>query len=293
MKSNKPRLLQSEMGNETEEKKAKDEINRITEKSSSRERAIYTIMRQSGLPISRIQKLKIGDLERILDQNPPIPCRINTPTKNPTFIGYEAVKYTKEYLDKRSDEDKPTLKSLLFTATDNTKKEISTKSVSRTFNKNLKNSSGRQLRSLTKFYKTNTKNYQKLLKTLGKERDIESYRELYKKEAMPSLEIKLPTPMEMHQLEGQLARDSQYISSILSLLHSDAGDPKTHENEEIGDRLIDLWKELDAAQKKNLSNAYMGKAKLLPLVSPPKEIVKKLEQWLKPYRKQEEDANRR
>lgn len=202
----------------------------------------------------------------------------------------------------KEKKEKPTQNSLLFTARNNPNKEINPKNVSRAFTREAKrlHKKNLTLSSLTKFYEDKTKEYQRQLEKNGTPRDEEHYRKLYKDIAMDALETEPAKNSTLRsqdnkitKIEEQLARDSQYISSILSLLHSDAGDPETHENEEIGDRLMDLWKELDASQKKNLLDAYMGRAKLLPLVSPPKEFVKKLEQWLKPYRKQEEDANRR
>ena len=109
----------------------KDEINRITEKSPLREKAFFTVMRQSGLPPRTIKQLKINDVERILKANTPIPCRITLPhEKAPTYIGHEAVDYLKQYLQERTNLRK---ENLLFAVRNKQNKEINTKDVSRTF----------------------------------------------------------------------------------------------------------------------------------------------------------------
>src|SRR3989304_2843936 len=112
----------------------KDVINKITEHDSVpiREKAFFTIMRQSGLAPHIIKQLKIKNAENILELNTPIPCKITIPQqKYPTFIGNEAIHYLKLYLITR--EDKLSDENLLFTAHNDSSKEINTKDVSRTF----------------------------------------------------------------------------------------------------------------------------------------------------------------
>jgi hypothetical protein len=197
----------------------KDEINRITKKCSTREKAIFTIMRQSGLLPIRIKQLRIENVERILEPEPPVPCKINVShEKYPAFIGQEAINYLKEYLDKRARREKLTSESLLFTARNNPNKEIDTKSVSRAFKANVGKSSELELRSLIGFYKTNTKNYQDELKELGKgstPKDDEFYRRLYRKKAIQNLETEPLTLTDvLHRLETQNKELAQRITEI-------------------------------------------------------------------------------
>jgi hypothetical protein len=202
----------------------KDEINKITQISPPRERAFFTIMRQSGLPPHRIKELKIGDVEGILDPNPPRPCKINALHESPNFIGEEGVKHLKEYLDKRSKE-KLTTKSLLFTARNKPNREINTKRVSITFKeKAIKIGKPDELKlySLIEFYKNNTEDYQKELKELNNDttpKDDEFYRELYRKKAMRHLEIELQTPTDkLDRLEVQNKELTQRLTEIEDLL---------------------------------------------------------------------------
>jgi len=200
-----------------------NEINRITKKCSPREKAIFTIIRQSGLLPIRIKQLRIKNVERILEPDLLVPRKISiSHEKYPTFIGQEAINYLKEYLDKRARKEKLTSESLLFTARNNPSKEIDTKSVSRAFKDNAGKSSELQLKSLIEFYKTNTKDYQNELKELNNDntpKPDEFYRELYEEKARPSLEIEPPTPVEMHRLKKQqqeLENKLRKIEDVLS-----------------------------------------------------------------------------
>jgi hypothetical protein len=196
----------------------RDEINKITEKSPLREKAFFTLMRQSGLPPHTIKQLKIGNLEKVLEPYTPIPCKITLPHgKTPAFIGHETLNYLKRYLLERTN---PQQESLLFTIRNKPNKEINTKDVSRTFKraaKSLKSPNGivsenktrkpneLKLYSLIRFYRENAKRY---LTELNKTTTLQSdafYRKLYAREAMPNLEIELPTPIQMHQLKDRLA----------------------------------------------------------------------------------------
>jgi len=195
----------------------KDEINRITEKSLPREKAFFTIMRQSGLPPHRIKQLKIGDVEEILDPNTPIPCKISVLHESPNFIGEEAIKYLKRYLGTRARRENLTGESLLFTIRNGPNREINTKSVSRAFKLAMKKArigepSELKLYSLKDFYRENAKNYQKELSNDSRPKDNEFYRELYEEEAMPFLEIELLTPI--HQLETQNKELTQRLTEI-------------------------------------------------------------------------------
>jgi hypothetical protein len=189
----------------------KEEINKITEHSPIREKAFFTIMRQGGLTPHTIQQLKIKDLE----PDTPTPCKINIPQatqkgkfKPPTFIGKEAIKYTKQYLATRIN---LTPESLLFTIK-NADTKINTKDVSRTFRIKAQKyektktinpeeiTKGKpnklQLYSLVRFYRKNAKKYLIEAKNNPNQNE-EFYRKLYKEKAMPNLEIKTPTTTEL------------------------------------------------------------------------------------------------
>jgi hypothetical protein len=203
----------------------KDEINKITEKSPLREKAFFTIMRQSGLPPHTIKRLKIKNVERILDPNIPIPCKITLPhEKTPIFIGHEAVDYLKQYLRERIN---PPQNSLLFTIRNNPNKQINTKDVSRTFRRAVQSlkitpetekgkPSELRLYSLKKFYEENTKRYRTELNNNVTPKNAESCRKLYETEAMPNLEIELPTPIQIHQLKDRLAKIEKTVQETLT-----------------------------------------------------------------------------
>jgi hypothetical protein len=203
----------------------KDEINKITQISPPRERAFFTIMRQSGLPPHRIKQLKIGDVEEILDPNPPNPCKINALYESPNFVGKEAVKYIRDYLDKRKKREKPTTENLLFTAKNKPNKEINTRRVSIVFKESarkktikIKNPDELKLYSLVEFYKNTTEDYQKELKELNNDptpKDDEFYRELYRKKALENLEIEPQTLTDtLHRLETQNKEVTQRLTEI-------------------------------------------------------------------------------
>jgi hypothetical protein len=195
----------------------KDEINGITQKCPPREKAFFTVMRQSGLPPHTIKQLKIEDLERILDPDTPIPCKIDIPyEKSRTFIGEEATKYLKQYLAIRTT--KLTPESLLFTIKNDPNKEINTKDVSRAFRlaaQKLEKEKGitykvekgkpseLRLYSLIRFYRKNAKLYLTELHNDSTPKDDEYYRKLYEEKAMLFLEIEPPTSIETRQLKKE------------------------------------------------------------------------------------------
>ena len=86
-------------------------------------------------------------------------------------------------------------------------------------------------------------------------------------------------------MEQTISRDSEYISSLLTLLYNNKGDPETGENEEIGDRFIELWKEVRELQHKNLMDAWKseGKVRFLPRRDIVEELTKTLKRIKKPY----------
>jgi hypothetical protein len=201
----------------------KDEINKITERCQPRERAFFTIMRQSGLPPHIIKQLKIKNLE----PNTPIPCKISLPHEQfPTFIGEDSINHLKQYLATRTN---LTPESLLFTIRDNPNKQINTKNVSRAFalaaqklQKEGKISykiesrkpSKLRLYNLIKFYRKNAKYYLIAITQKPDNNTLkidEYYRKLYEEKAMPSLDIETP---DIRQLKKQIEKRDDEITEI-------------------------------------------------------------------------------
>jgi hypothetical protein len=213
-----------------------NEINKITALCPIREKAFFTIMRQSGLPPHTIKQLKIKHVEKILEPDTPTPCKIKKGRLRsiPDFIGVEAVKYLKQYLRTRTN---LTPESLLFTIRNNPNKEINTKDVSRTFRlaaqkfENQRKTtfevrkgepSELRLYSLIKFYRKNAKDYLTELDHDHSPKDDEFYRKLYEEKAMPSLEIEPPTQIEIHQLKKEIERQNNEIKNLKFQLEIDA-----------------------------------------------------------------------
>lgn len=281
-------------------------------------------MRQSGLKAKTISRLRIRNLEarktvpRKLDVRHEL--NQNKTKKPPHFIGQEANSYIDKYLATRND---LTQDSLLFATKNDENKEISTKNVSRTFREILEKleeegikhpqtisvtkSTKRNfsLRSLTAFYLAKTKLYRKEIENNPNEND-EYYRKLYNEKALPFLEIesqisykvitnkrqyrKATKNFEKQDIENRemiqtIARNKEFISSILTLLYNNQGDPETGENEIIGDNFIKLWKEVSDMQIKNLMDVMQsrGKIELVPYIDIVEELTKTLKRIKKPY----------
>ena len=89
----------------------KEEIIELLKISYPRDRAFYVVMAQSGLRPHTIANLKIEDVERILDDDTPVPCKITVRQDNTkgkfmeyfSFIGTEGVQHLKDYLKTRSN----------------------------------------------------------------------------------------------------------------------------------------------------------------------------------------------
>lgn len=290
----------------------KETINKITRLAPIRERAFFTIMRQSGLTPLSIKKLKVKDIEN----NKTGPCKIYIPQeqrkgkfgKYPIFIGKEAINYLNQYLRTREN---LTANSFLFAAHTKPEKEINTKDVSRTFKliitKKINTPTTekfRELRELTlfdliKFYRKNTKDYYKKLRNSPSSESEESFRKLYEEKAMPYLEIEEPITIEIKynkkrlqkEIKGlstenktmkqTIARDSKFISEILTLIYNNEGDPETGENEQIGRDFIELWKEVQ--NKQYHLPTYVGFKMPFKWLDIVEELTKKLREIKKPY----------
>ena len=291
-------------------------INKITHLAHTREKAFFTVMRQSGLKPKTITQLRIKNIE----QSTTIPCKIEindnlkqNKSKNlPYFVGEEATRYLKQYFATRND---LTRESLLFVTKNNENKKISTKNVSRAFRiilekieKESKITTKKftkqnfSLISLTEFYRANTKHYKKEIDNNPHEAD-EYYRKMYKAKALPYLEIETPIIIkriinrrhfrnefakqgnQIKEMEQKITKDNEFIGSILTLLYNNEGDFETGQNEVIGDNFIKLWKELRDKQLQNLEDSWnsRGKIKLLEYKDIVEELTKTLKRIKKPY----------
>lgn len=87
----------------------KEEIKHILDVSSSRQRAFFCMMAQSGLRPYTMCELRIKHVEGILSKDTPIPCKIDVPQEIAkgkynsyfTFMGEASVFYLKSYLKER------------------------------------------------------------------------------------------------------------------------------------------------------------------------------------------------
>jgi len=291
------------------------EINSIIQACQyPREKAFFTFMTQSGLPPHTISQLKIGDLERILNQNTPIPCKITrSEFKDPPhFIAEEAVRYLKYYLANRKN---LTPENLLFTTHNDQNQKINTKNVSRTFKLiahklaedkilaykiNEGKPSELRLYSLTHFYKNNTKLYRKEARKNPLAND-EFFRSLYKNHAMPLLKIETPLVIpsfktkkryqneveyllsQVKEMTQTIATDNEYITSIITLLYNNKGDYETGENIELGNYFIELWKKTAEEQRQNMRECWNRRLKPVPYKDILEELTKTLKKIIKPY----------
>lgn len=295
--------------NFSEDENIEGAINKITADCPVREQAFFTIMRQSGLTPNMIKRLKVGDLEPDF----PIPCKIditNEQTEVPAFIGEEGVRYLQQYLATRKN---PKPESPLFTAHNDQNREINTQNVSRTFRLAAeKTGKGRtkrlRLYSLVKFYRQKTKTYNEQLKNhpFG---DDELFKTLYKKHALPFLEIegnitiqrRAPSQWFHNRIESQekqikelsqtITRSREYLSSILSLLYDNSGDWETGENVKLADRFIELWQKVVDVQLMNQVEFLNGRSEYIPLVNILEELTKTLQSILKPYEELSRDKD--
>lgn len=230
----------------------KDEINLIMANSNIREKAFFATMTQSGLRPHTIKQLKIKHVEKILEENTPTPCKITVPKQiekgqygngHPSFIGEEATKHIKAYLATKTN---LTPDNLLFSAHNNQKTPINTKNMSRAFRETAKklNETGAikykirkgkpselRLYNLRKYFRKMANqmgfehvNYLMNHTTRGSDsnytpKDDEWYRELYKNEAMPHLQLDTATPTETTQIIKTLEEKHQKEIEELNKQH--------------------------------------------------------------------------
>jgi len=211
-----------------------EEIELIVDISKPREKAAFMMMVQGGLRPSTLRELRVKHVEKILDPDTPIPCKVTVPqniTKGKfrgfyTFIGEEAVQYLKAYLRTRKAPVTP--ESYLFCT--NTGEKLPKKHLSYKFweavNKlGLVQSKGdrkpRELRlySLRKFFRMNAAragdSYVHFFMGHTLSHNDESYfepqrveeiREIYREYAMPYLTIKKKGKVELTKAYYEIER---------------------------------------------------------------------------------------
>jgi integrase len=88
----------------------KEEVVEILNVANVRDRAFFCVLVQSGLRPATVANLRVGDVEGILDENTPVPCKITVRQENTkgkfqeyfSFIGKEAVSNLKDYQKTRN-----------------------------------------------------------------------------------------------------------------------------------------------------------------------------------------------
>ena len=223
----------------------KEEIQRILEISKLREKAIYTMMAQSGLRPYTLCELRIKNIEPDFSEGV-TPCKIEVPEDIAkgefgayfTFMGEEAVKYLKAYLATRGDVDQ---KGYIFTS-QGVDRKANTKSISKLFVKTIERLKRKGLIDFEQkaAYKPRTVRLYTLRKFFRKyagqagieyvnfwmghktnykaphipssdvyyfsREDVEFQRQLYKEKAMPFLRVETSTPSETEQTIVDLRR---------------------------------------------------------------------------------------
>jgi hypothetical protein len=217
-----------------------DEVIKITALVKIREQAFFTVLRQSGLQPSIISKLKIKHLEKIRDEDTPIPCKIdviqeaeNTKFgRHPSFIGEESVKYLKKYLTKRemTDKEKITQESLLFVTRRKPNNPIIVKEIGRIFKRKAQKVTKGHLKELSLdalkiFFQQKTEEIrgnhlsylvgENVYENRFKPEEDEFYRKLYKELVLDLLEIEPVTKSMLRIRDNQIKDLTQKFDYLL------------------------------------------------------------------------------
>jgi integrase len=219
------------------------EINQILSIVGLQCRAICGVIAQSGLRPSTVLKLKIKDVEKILDSDTPIPCKIWVSKEiekgklhdgHVSFIAEDSIKYIKQYLSTRQN---ITQESNLF-------EETYEQVVSRQFRTKLRklsttgavtyeNRVGKpseiRLYNLRKYFRKMANqmgfehvNYLMNHSTNSSDghyvpKDSEFYRELYTSKVLPFIRLERQTPTESQQvitaLREQYKKDLEVLTT--------------------------------------------------------------------------------
>jgi integrase len=228
----------------------KEEIVRILNVSTPRDKAFFAVMAQSGLRPDTIAHLRIKDLEPDLSQNR-VPCKIEVRQENTkgkyasyiSFIGEEALRLLKDYLNTR-----PNLKpeSFLFTA-HGLEKSLHRATASKAFmyaarklkEKGILNYEIQQegkpselrLYNLRKFFRKHAaqagfENTEYWMGHTGgvdghyRPKDTEFYRQIYAEKAMPHLRLEMATPSETEKQIEELRKENALLKEKMAKIES-------------------------------------------------------------------------
>jgi len=229
---------------------SREEILELLRTANPRDRSYFSVMAQCGLRPGTISGLKIKDVEKILDDDTPVPCKVTVRQENTkgkfqeyfSFIGADAVRNLKDYLKTR--EDILTLDSWLFIKFGHPETPMSPsvathqfKSITQTlrdkdivaFDTKRKEINGKliqrhalRLYCLRKFFRKHAGmagadfvNYW-MGHSLGVDehyfsRDPEHHREIYREKAMPHLRLETITPTETDKIIAQQAEEIERL----------------------------------------------------------------------------------
>ncbi|MDH5732474.1 MAG: hypothetical protein OEY88_01645 [Candidatus Bathyarchaeota archaeon] len=216
------------------------EVIELLKISHPRDRAFYVVMTQSGLRPHTIATLKIKDVEKILDEDTPVPCKVSVPQEKTkgkfmeyfSFIGPEGVQHLKDYLKTRNN---LTSESWVFSKLAHEDEAVTGSTITHIFKKsvrqlraqgiigyeiNVKEIDGKtitrseiRLYCLRKFFRkfagmagADFVNFwMGHMTALGTDlhyisRDAEHHRKIYAEKAMPHLRLETQTPSETEKI---------------------------------------------------------------------------------------------
>jgi len=228
----------------------KDEVNLILDASSPREKAFYTIMAQSGLRPLTTCSLKFKHIKKDFEKNL-LPCKIEIPQEIAkgkhhsyfTFIGEEAVKYLRAYLNTTptiKDEDYLFQKQGTIKKTDpksfaglfrRTIEKLKAKGLMEVKQKKKGKPRDIRLYNLRKFFRkhANQAGFEFVQFWMGhkvkagvddhyRPKDPEFHRQLYKEKAMPFLRLEKHTPTETEKTIAEFEERNKVLQSQMATL---------------------------------------------------------------------------
>jgi integrase len=227
-----------------------EDIVKILEVSAPRERAFYTFMAQSGLRPTTILNLRMKHIEPDFSAGK-VPCLVNVPeeiTKGQyhgyiTFVGEEAVRYLKAYLNTRKQLSRDSCLFVNYGTEDpmifNTLSSLFRKAVRLLKEKGEMDYDQKKadrpaeirLYNLRKFFRkmANQAGFENTEFWMGhtvgvdasyRPRDPEYYRKIYVEKAMPFLRLETSTPTETEKQIEELRQENAELRTRLNHLAS-------------------------------------------------------------------------
>lgn len=225
-----------------------EDIVKILQVSAPRERAFYTFMAQSGLRPTTICNLRMRHIEPDFSAGK-VPCLVNVPeeiTKGQyhayiTFIGEDAVKYLKAYLNTRRNVGKDSYLFVNYGSEDpmifNTLSSLFRKAVRALKEKGEMDYDQKKkdrpaeirLYNLRKFFRkmANQAGFENTEFWMGhtvgvdasyRPRDPDYYRKIYAEKAMPFLRLETATPTETEKQIDELRQENAELKTRLNQL---------------------------------------------------------------------------